>query len=297
MSFAHLPACRHRGEQLLPDRWLCYSDRLVLRTGLVPGEMCRSRCPYVDHEPASPGCPEPAAPGIRVEHCPELIAIGVITAPRPVATLPQTLAELRRGGFPQPVHVFAEPTAPVPDASGVVFHRNAVQLGLWGNWVSAARWMLAETDTPFVLLCEDDVRFCPCAALALQHAIDVLPRGRWGYVSLYTPYHNLPDASGPVGWRHLPVGAGTWGALTWCFTRAGLRAILNSRTVRTHRDTIGTDEVISLAVSEVGRKSYFHVPSLGDHTGGDNSTRGHYHGPGEAFGVGFSATYNGYLPK
>ena len=297
MSSAHLPACRHRGEELLPDRWLCYSDRLVLRTGLVPSETCRARCPYVDHEPAFAGGTEPDAPGVRVEYHPDLVAVGVITAPRPVATLPQTLAELRRAGFAQPVHVFAEPTAPVPEHPGLVLHPNAARLGLWRNWESAARWMLTGTGAPFLLICEDDVRFSPCAALALQHAIDVLPRDSWGYVSLYTPRHNLPDASGPAGWRHVPVGAGTWGALAWCFTRASLRALLSSRTVRTHGDTVGTDEVISLAVSELGRKSYFHVPSLGDHTGGDNSTQGHYHGPGEAFGIGFSPAYRGYLPK
>ncbi|MBN9120280.1 MAG: hypothetical protein J0I06_14170 [Planctomycetes bacterium] len=297
MSAPRLPGCRHRGEELLPDRWVCLSDRLVVRTGLVSGETCRSRCPYVDHEPDGPARSEPHAPGLTVACDPRLVAVGVITAPRSVPTLPQTLAELRRAGFPQPVRVFAEPTAPVPDVPGVAVHRNPIRLGIWGNWAAAARRVLADTDAPFVLMCEDDVRFARCAALALQHAIDAIPHDTWGYVSLYTPRHNLRHADGGVGWRELAVGWGTWGALAWCFTRAGLAAVLNSRAAYAHASADGTDAVVSVAAKELGRKCYFHVPSLGDHTGGDNSTAGHYHAPGEALGLGFSAEYRGYLPR
>ena len=115
-----LPVCRHRGEQLLPDRWLCYSDRLVLRNGLVSSETCRSRCPYVDHEAGPADCPGADPPGVEVEHDPRLLSVGVITAPRPLSTLPQTVAELRRAGFTQPTHVFvAAPSArqPCPQTS------------------------------------------------------------------------------------------------------------------------------------------------------------------------------------
>lgn len=295
MSAPELPACRHRGEELLPDQWLCRSTRLVLRTGLVSGETCRSRCPYVDHQSDAPARAELDAPGLIVGPNPLLLSIGVITAPRYTPTLPQTLAELRRAGFPQPIHIFAEPDTVVPDAPGLLVYRNATRLGIWGNWALAAQRILADTDAPFVLLCEDDVRFSRCAALALQHAMDTLPHHDWGYVSLYTARHNLRHPGGRVGWRELAVGAGTWGALAWCFTRAGLSAILNSQTVRAHAGSQETDAVVSVAAKELGRKCYFHVPSLGDHIGGDNSTEGHRHWPGEALGVGFSADYRGYV--
>jgi hypothetical protein len=296
MSSPPLPPCRHRGEQLLPDRWLCHSDRLVLRTGLVSGDTCRARCPYVDHD--GPGDRTAAdTPGVEVDLDPGLVAVGVITAPRAMATLPQTIAELRRAGFTQPTHVFAEPAAPVPNDPGLVVRQNPVRLGLWGNWLAAARRMLADTDAPFLLLCEDDVRFAPCAALAIQHAIDTLPHATWGYVSLYTPRHNLPDPGGPAGWREVPVGPGTWGALAWCFTRDGLRAVLDSKAVRAHASPQGTDAVVSLAVRELNRKGYFHAPSLGDHTGGDVSTEGHRHLRGEALGLGFSPAYRGYVER
>jgi hypothetical protein len=294
---SELPACRHRGAELLLDQWMCRSTRLVLRTGLVSGEMCRTACPYVDHEPDAPARTEPDAPGVTVGCDPNLLAVGVITAPRPVPTLPQTLAELRRAGFCQDLRVFAEPDALVPEHPRVAVVRNPVRLGVWGNWASAARRMLADTSAPFVLICEDDVRFSSCAALALQYAIDTLPHSTWGYASLYTARHNLRYSDGVVGWRALSVGPGTWGALAWCFTRKGLADVLNSRTVRGHTRSNGTDSVVSAALNELGRVGYFHVPSLSDHIGGDNSTQGHRHSPGAALGVGFAADYRGYLPR
>lgn len=57
MTAPVLPDCRHRGGEVLPGRWLCRSPRLVRATGLVSGETCRSRCPYVDH---ADGPPRPA---------------------------------------------------------------------------------------------------------------------------------------------------------------------------------------------------------------------------------------------
>jgi hypothetical protein len=137
---------------LLPDRWLCYSNRLVLRTGLVSSETCRSRCPYVDHEPDPGDRPATDAPGLEVEHDPALLSVGIITAPRPISTLPQTISELRRAGFTQPAHVFAEPAAPVPNDPGLIVHRNATRLGIWGNWQAAARRLLADTTSPFLLI-------------------------------------------------------------------------------------------------------------------------------------------------
>src|SRR5262249_25850689 len=147
---------------------------------------------------------------------------------RSLSTLAQTIAELRRAGFTQPTHVFAEPAAPVPNDPGLVVHRNATRLGMWGNWLAAARLLLDQTDAPFLLICEDDVRFAPCAALALQHAIDTLPHDSWGYVSLYTARPIAHDLGGRLGWQEAPPGWGIWGSLAWCFTRPGLRAVLDS---------------------------------------------------------------------
>lgn len=49
MTPDQLPACRHRVAEFYPGRWLCSSQRLVTPKG-VTGEICRSICPYVDHE-------------------------------------------------------------------------------------------------------------------------------------------------------------------------------------------------------------------------------------------------------
>ena len=50
----NLPVCRHRGEELSPDRWRCNSPRLIVSPDGVPGDICRFKCPYVDHTADSP---------------------------------------------------------------------------------------------------------------------------------------------------------------------------------------------------------------------------------------------------
>src|SRR5262249_19779423 len=57
----------------------------------------------------------------------------------------------------------------------------------------------------------------------------------------------------------------------------------------------GTDAVVSMAVNEVGRECYFHVPSLADHIGAVSSV-GHLHGS-ESLGLGFAPRYRGYRER
>jgi len=64
-----LPACRHRGAQFAPDRWVCSSPKLVVSAG-VRGNFCRSTCPYVDHALESEeanGVPPDATGGLQDE--------------------------------------------------------------------------------------------------------------------------------------------------------------------------------------------------------------------------------------
>ena len=49
MNDAAMPACRHRGAEFAPGRWTCSSPRLVVPKG-VTADLCRTVCPYVDHD-------------------------------------------------------------------------------------------------------------------------------------------------------------------------------------------------------------------------------------------------------
>lgn len=204
------------------------------------------------------------------------LSIGIITAPRPVPTIDLTITELRHGGFDQPLTVFAEPGSVVDDWPGVTVHRNPNRLGLWANWLQAAAALLRETDSQFLMVCEDDLLLCRGAAAGLKQAMDSLPRDTWGIASLYTPLHNVRGRVDGNGWQDLSSAADQWGALAWCFTRESLTELLHSPRVLLHEGAEGTDSIVSAGLRETGLRFYSHVPSLCGHSGAHNSSVEHW---------------------
>lgn len=221
------------------------------------------------------------------------LAIGVIAAPRPVATVDACLAGLRRGGFWQTIRVFAEPGAAVEPRPGVEVHQNSTRLGMWSNWLQAATRLLRETHADWLLLCEDDLTVARGAALALQNAVESLPHADWGFVSLYTPRQNVSDAALSNGWQPLNLGRRTWGSLGWCFRRETLMTLLNSPTVLYHYGDRDNDSILSQACTDERLQTWHHFPSLGAHLGGANSSVGHCGAPG-MMAVDFDPEYVGY---
>lgn len=274
MPVSSAPACRHRGKRIGAQRWICRSPKIVASLGLVTADQCAGECPFVDH----PSTNEQSAPLGETTRAitPEMLAIAMITAPRPVETASDTIAELRFGGFDQTIHVFAEPGSPDLAVGNVVVTPNEHRLGNWRNWWRAAVSMLDHTDAPFILICEDDLQLARNAATGLYHAMATLPLHDWGYASLYLSTRNAPqNGESKNGWIDLDLGGRAWGSLAWCFTRESLAETLQSHIVASHRSDRETDTVISRAVQSVGRKTYFHQPSLCEHAGTGVSSLGH----------------------
>ena len=294
MTGAKIPPCRHRGDEFAPGQWTCSSPKVVAPARIVTARVCSTICPYVDHPlEAAPRKPDGAA-AVRVGLRPRMLALGMVTAPRHVPTVQQSLAELRRAGFRQTVHLFAEPRTRVARRTGVAIKTHRRRLGLWRNWRYAARWMLAHTTAPFILLCEDDIRLTPSSAHALQHAIDTLPRETWGYASLYTPVHNVMTVLTTNGWQAIDHDLACWGSLAYCFTRESLACVLAAPIVRQYRGDRDTDTLATRALAAAGRRRYFHIPSLCEHTGGGISSVGHLQFV-EMAAVGYSPEYRGYV--
>ncbi|MCC7422165.1 MAG: glycosyltransferase [Planctomycetaceae bacterium] len=221
------------------------------------------------------------------------IAVAVLTAPRRVATLNHTLRGLRRAGFGQPIHLFAEPGSPIPSDEGLVVTQRRSRLGLWDNWRSAAAALLDHTEAEFFLICEDDVVFCTAAALALQHLIASKDHASWGYASLYTARHHVRNQDWNAGWQTIDVGSDGWGALAYCYSRESLTAVLDSEAVQTHRSN-HVDVVVANAFRTMGRDRWYHVPSLAAHAGCGVSTLGHHAHPGST-AVAFRDDFQGYV--
>ena len=289
----NLPACRYRNHQVAADRWVCDSPCVEVLGGIVTGQICRDDCPHVDHD--EPHCEQSTEPAEVVACDPAQISIAMVTAPRPVSTVEQSISELRRAGFPQMVHLFAEPGSTAVNSTDVVTYANGKLRGAWHNWLESAKSMLVKSDSPFILLCEDDIRLARCAAYGLQAAIDRFPHRDWGFASLYTPRNNLTNHRSQSGWLSVRSPA-LWGALAWCFTRESLHAVLGSEEAAAHRGDRDTDLIISQAIRRLDRRTYFHVPSLGAHAGAGISSLGH--APKEAsVAVEFNVNYRGYVDR
>ena len=199
----------------------------------------------------------------------------MISAPRSMRTVERTLAELRRGGFLGVIHVFQEPGTGIVPAPGVVVHTNSRRLGMWHNWRQAAEYLRHNATGDFLLVCEDDLRLCPAAFSLLSALLENAPP-RFGFASLYTPWHNVSwHGNHAGGWQELVLGRMNWGSLAYCFSRASLEQILNCRAVQNHDTDKDTDAVLGAACVELGLAAYFHRPSLAAHAGAGCSSVGH----------------------
>lgn len=278
MTAAPLPLCRFRGREVAHERWFCASPELVIAGRVVAESFCREQCRVANQGLGEyPDCvsyplPLPQLAARVVESCDRQIAVGVVTAPRERPTLPTTLLELRRAGFHGELHVFAEPDSILAPHPGMAAHQNASRLGLWSNWLHAAKSMLHLSSAPFILMCEDDLWLTRDAGLALSHAIDALPHDTWGYASLYTPAHNVGPAVPVLGWQAWDHPDANWGALAYCFPRHVLERIVAQANAASPQHT---DQAVSGLLRRWGLRCYFHVPSLCAHAGGMNSATGH----------------------
>lgn len=206
---------------------------------------------------------------------PPWVAIAMISAPRKTRLVENSLQQLRRGGFAQTIHVFEEPGTEVAPADGIIVHTHRERQGLWPNWLSAAHFLLDETESPYLLVCEDDIAVRPNAARILQAGLAEFTPRTFGMASLYTPLHNVQGRTLRPGWQSITRGRGTWGALAFCFSRESLAAILGSSAVARGGSPAHTDNILGAGCLEVGRRTFFHSPSLVAHTGGEASTVGH----------------------
>jgi len=282
VSACPLPACRHRGPFAHAGRWPCRHPQLIVPDGLVSAEYC-STCSCAEQplgaDSGSAQLPLAsllAAPRAAPSASDRSLAIAMITAPRPVRTVERSLAELRRGGFEQTVHLFEEPGTGAASGPDVVVRTNQRRRGMWSNWLQAAEFLLDATTANRLLVCEDDIQLCPAAAATLARGWRCFPPSEFGLASLYTPLHNLP-AKGKLsrGWHGLILGRVNWGSLAYCFSRQSLRRILSFEVVRRHDTHKDTDSVIGAACVALGLRMYFHLPSLAAHTGAGCSTVDH----------------------
>ena len=224
-------------------------------------EQCRVKCP-------DRGGEVPLASGRDV------IAVGMITCPRPGIRLSESIERLVRGGFGQKVNVFCEP-GEVEDNLGpaVSIHRNDSRLGVLGNWIHCLTWLYENTDAEFLLVCEDDVDL----ARGAHHALTLGMRqyDQCGFFSLFTPFRNASILGSRHGWVPCTSEADIWGSLALCFPRSSARMLLEYVPLYAEDPLRGaTDLIVAQCFVDAQLPRLYHSPSLANHLG-RISTVGH----------------------
>jgi hypothetical protein len=217
-----------------------------------------------------------------------VIAVGIITAPRPRPTLAQSFESYEKAGFEGPTHIFAEPgSQDVPMATSVKVHRNPERLGNFRNWARALSQLLMVNEA-WLMVCEDDIRWARGARDVLENDLY-----RWqrkdddiGAISLYLPIRmsKVIETTYGVplmrGWYPLNLGRKTWGAQCLVLRRTWAEMLLQDQVLLDLLADPSKDKNVDAHVAEAlsrrGRSIMWRVPCLVDHAFGDgNSSLGY----------------------
>lgn len=216
-----------------------------------------------------------------------MIAVGIITAPRPVPTIAQSFASYTAAGFAGPTYVFAEPGAHVDlPAANVHVRRNETRKGNFRNWVKALEWLVTSTEDPWIMICEDDISWATNASDILLEDLAKFNRGLSGAISLFCPIRMSKviekQYGTPLvqGWYGATIGRSTWGAQCLVFKRDWAVRLLNGEALKTFladpRWDKNVDALVAESINRKGREVVYRIPCLVDHTFGEaNSSLGY----------------------
>lgn len=210
--------------------------------------------------------------------------VGIITAPREPNYLGAMLDSYFSTWKTKP-HVFLEPGVNSYFNQKRVFeHHNERTLGCVANWWNAAKYMLTNTESPFVMMCEDDIEFREDAQHQITNLLKVLtgeilnvhvqrnlPLDKVGYIS---PYCSLLCVNGKDWHKPNLRKGGQCGALCMIFPRASLRRLIeaethfNSKAKGLHLDYAIGDTL----VKHLDLVALTHAPTLVLHIGDVSTT-------------------------
>lgn len=218
-----------------------------------------------------------------------MIATAIITAPRPVTTIEQSLRSYAMAGFTdQPLFIHSDGqdeswSSPVMGSIIV----NKTKLGNLRNWNEAAKTLLRYTTEPWLMICEDDITWARNACDVLQHDLAIIKHEAIGAVSLYCPqrmaklieqaYPSANRVSGlAYGWYRVAIGRKMWGAQCLVFKREWLEKLLGHPTwcgvIADLAIDKNVDAWIAQTIWDMDRTILYRIPCLVDHTLGDRNS-------------------------
>ena len=152
-------------------------------------------------------------------------SVVVTTAPRIKPKLQTTINNLRNAGWDDPT-VFSEPESFVSDANTI---HNDTRLGVWHNWLQAAKYAL-DQNPDIVMTVQDDITIHNESKQFAELATERLwKRGDCGYLSLYTPLHYSIIKGNQKPWGIYPIKTySVWGAMCLVWEPQTLRDVIST---------------------------------------------------------------------
>lgn len=217
-----------------------------------------------------------------------MIATGIITAPRPKATLEHSLISYRmKGQFGNKVHIFADGEMQ-PFRSDYLrgwdgsIMLNPRKLGNLRNWWGAFTWLMSHTDDPWLMICEDDITWAENASHVLEKELAQWDPIKTGILSLYLPQrmakiiepvYSSPGSRLSRGWYGMTIGRRLWGAQCFVIPRAEGEAMMKCGYMARTLSDVTKDKNVDAHVAEScmlrGTQIWYRVPCLVDHILGD----------------------------
>lgn len=219
------------------------------------------------------------------------LAVGMTTAKRRERYAFTSLESFREAGFPQQLHVFAEPGShDLSDETDITFHQHKEQKRCFQNWRYSLTWLTENVEADWYMIIQDDVVYRDDTWELLNKAIncgDYTARD----VGFLSPYASAglvsKNMKGQKGWR--PAGGahargkGFWGALTFCMPAASAHKLLALPRFRNHTHHRKVDVIVGNCFRDLKLARLICLPSLCDHIGrvstlGRHRIRGISHG-------------------
>jgi len=194
----------------------------------------------------------------------------MMTSPRPVPTINQSLASFRAAGFTDPVLI-------VEDKD---------RIGALQAWQRAAHLVMRKRRrNAFVGIMEDDILWARNAANVLHQEIELMGNIALtaGYLSPFAFNKHVlePRRETWRGWHVSRLGFKSAGAQCYIVPRRSLRKLLDETQFQVFcreppRAKHGADHIVSGMFYQMNRKCWFRIPCLVNHKmGTTNSSMGH----------------------
>ena len=204
--------------------------------------------------------------------------IGMISSLRSKDSLINSINSIRNAKFNNTINLFIDPVEDVDTSfldqfDNLKVNINIKNLGMVENTKIAWEYLFKNSNSPWLVVCEDDILCKPCLFDVLESSVEKINR-KIGYISCYTPliYSQMKDyVFKTFGWKKLNMGMNTWGTQFMLMQKDTCGFIL-SKWDKYHTFEKLQDRIIGEITQDFKLDCFYPYPSLVNHVGLMNST-------------------------